>query len=113
MTTQIIFRVWQASWIFDFFNDFLSKDSVWSSGSGNPIDSINPLGVALKNSSKVKTIVKTTLKLEIHEFEMSSDQNWFNYTQPLISGFWKSGTNLSYNLLIFDTVPICTQKKPK
>ena len=39
-----------------FFNDFLSKDSVWSSRSGNPIDCFHPLGVALKNSSKVKNL---------------------------------------------------------
>ena len=39
-----------------FFNDFFLKDSAWSSASGNPIDSFHPLGVALKNGSKVKKI---------------------------------------------------------
>ena len=39
-----------------FFNDFFSKDSARSSASGNPTDSFHPLGVALKNGSKVKKI---------------------------------------------------------
>ena len=39
-----------------FFNDFFLKDSAWSSASANPIDSFHPLGVALKNGSKVKKI---------------------------------------------------------
>ena len=62
-----------------FFNDFLWKDSVWSSRSANPIDSFHPSGVALKNSSKVQNqeVWKMTLKLEKHEFEMCYYRNWF------------------------------------
>ena len=33
---------------------FFSKDSAWGSGSGNPIDYLHILGVALKNRPKVK-----------------------------------------------------------
>ena len=40
------------------FNDFFSKDSAQSPGSGNPIDFFHPLGVALENRSKVKKIVR-------------------------------------------------------
>ena len=59
MTTLVIFMVWQASWIFDFFNDFLfSKDSAWSSGSEKPIESFHPVGLALENNSKVKKNVE-------------------------------------------------------
>ena len=54
MASPTVFRIWQASWIFDFFNDFFSKHSAWTSGSGNPIDFFHPLYVALKNRSKVK-----------------------------------------------------------
>ena len=48
-------RVWRASRIFDFVNDFFfSKDSGKSSGSGNPIDSFHPLVVPPKNKCKVE-----------------------------------------------------------
>ena len=44
---------------------------------------------------------------------MSYDQNCFTNIEPLIRGFWKSGANLSFDLMIFDIGPICTRKKPK
>ena len=58
MATSIIFRVWQASWTFDFFNDFLKKDSALSPRSGNPIDFFHPLGWHLKIGPKSKKIVR-------------------------------------------------------
>ena len=41
MLTQIIFRVWRDSGIFEFFNEYFSKDLSQSSTSGNPIDSFD------------------------------------------------------------------------
>ena len=58
MATRRIFRVWQVSRIFDFFIEFFWKDSGQSFASENPIDFFHSLGVALKNSSKVKKMVR-------------------------------------------------------
>ena len=112
----VIFRVWWASWIFDFFNFFFfSKYSAQSYGSGNPIEYFHPFGVDLKTGRKSKKLSESTksdTKLEKHEFKMSYDRKCFTNTYPLIRGFWKSCANLSFGLLIFDTGPICTRKKP-
>ena len=85
MATPRIFRVWWASRIFDFYFSWIvfSKYLAQSSASGNPIDSFHPLGVALKNRSKIK-----------------------KWSESIIRGFWKSAANLICDLLIFDPGPI-------
>ena len=59
MATPRIFSVWRASRIFNFFNYFFSREI--------QLIFFHPLGVTLKNRSKVKAglkVQKMTLKLE-------------------------------------------------
>ena len=63
--------------------NFFPEDLIKTSAFGNPMDSFHHLDVALKNRSKVK-----------------------KWSKNIMSGFWKSGSNLSCDLLIFDPGPI-------
>ena len=59
MATPNIFRFWRAFRLFDFvLLNFVSKDLAQSSACGYLVDSFHPLGVALKNRSKFKKMVR-------------------------------------------------------
>ena len=81
IATSIIFRVWQAFWIFDFFNDFFFLQKIQHKVLNLEIQLTFfilwvwhlKMGTKSKNYQKVS---KTTLKLEKHEFEMSYSLNW-------------------------------------
>ena len=82
MALLIIFRIWQASWIFDFLMVFFKK--VQHEVPDLEIQLILSILWVwhLKIGPKPTKIVRKYKKheLEKHEFEMSYDRNWFTNT---------------------------------
>ena len=77
MALLIIFRIWQASWIFDFLMVFFKK--VQHEVPDLEIQLILSILWVwhLKIGPKPTKIVR---KYKKHEFEMSYDRNWFTNT---------------------------------